>query len=132
MNNAAARHGAQPESPEKAFLDALRGGTAKVQQCDGCGHRFFFPRTHCPHCRSDRYTWVAMGSAGTIYSYSEIPAQGERPGRNVILVDMEDGFRMMSTCPACGPGALRIGMPVRAAVDSTTEPPRIVFEEVGQ
>ncbi|MNT78038.1 hypothetical protein D3C72_2172330 [compost metagenome] len=100
-----------------------------IQCCAGCGNRFYVPRTHCPQCRCADYNWVPMGCAGTLYSYSEIPAHGERPGRNVILVDMEDGFRMMSTCPACGPGELEIGMRLHARVDQSSEPPRIVFED---
>ncbi len=133
MNDASTRQAGPPESPEHAFLQALRQGTPKVQCCGACGKRFFFPRTHCPGCRSADYSWVPMGPAGTVYSYSEIPAHGDRPGRNVVLVDMEDGFRMMSTCPATGPGELRIGMAVRARVDDRAEPPRIVFfEEASQ
>ncbi|SCV00319.1 conserved hypothetical protein [Cupriavidus necator] len=119
----------QSDSPEQSFLAALRQGSPMIQCCDSCGNRFYFPRTHCPACRCADYTWVPMGRTGSLYSYSEIPAHGERPGRNVILVEMEDGFRMMSTCPACGPAELEIGMPLRARVDGSTEPPRIVFED---
>ncbi|SOY63003.1 Zn-ribbon domain-containing OB-fold protein [Cupriavidus taiwanensis] len=120
------------ESPEQAFFAALRAGTPKVQCCQGCGKRFFAPRTHCPVCRSSQYAWVSMTTAGTLYSYSEIPPQGGNPGRNVVLVDMADGFRMMSTVPGAGPGALAIGMRLTALVDAGTEPPRIVFEEDGK
>ncbi|SPA22597.1 conserved hypothetical protein [Cupriavidus taiwanensis] len=120
------------ESPELAFFAALRSGTPKVQCCRQCGKRFFIPRTHCPACRSTDYQWVPMTTAGTLYSYSEIPPQGANPGRNVVLVDMADGFRMMSTVPGAGPGALRVGMRVAARIDAGTEPPRIVFEEDGK
>ncbi len=120
------------ESPELAFFAALRSGTPKVQCCQRCGKRFFIPRTHCPVCRSTDYQWVPMTTAGTLYSYSEIPPQGASPGRNVVLVDMADGFRMMSTVPAAGPGELAIGMGLIARVDASTEPPRIVFEEGGK
>ncbi|MFJ4293156.1 Zn-ribbon domain-containing OB-fold protein [Cupriavidus sp. NPDC089707] len=119
----------QSNSPEHSFLAALRQGSPLIQCCDHCGNRFYFPRTHCPHCRCADYTWVPMGCTGTLYSYSEIPANRDQAARNVILVDLDDGFRMMSTCPACGPGELEIGMQLRARVDDSTEPPRIVFED---
>lgn len=127
MSDAQGLEVTQSNSPELSFLAALRQGSPMIQCCDRCGNRFYFPRTHCPHCRCADYTWVPMGCNGTLYSYSEIPARGDGPGRNVILVDMEDGFRMMSTCPERGPGELEIGMQLRARVDDSSEPPRIVF-----
>ncbi|QEZ43960.1 Zn-ribbon domain-containing OB-fold protein [Cupriavidus oxalaticus] len=120
------------ESPELAFFTALRSGAPKIQCCERCGKRFFIPRTHCPVCRSSRYEWVSMTPAGTLYSYSEIPSVSGNSGRNVVLVDMDDGFRMMSTVLMPGPGGLEIGMRLTALVDANTEPPRIVFEEAGK
>jgi len=114
------------------FFDALRQGTPMIQCCEACCKRFFFPRTHCPTCDAEHYTWVPMTRTGTLYSFSEIPGHGESAGRNVVLIDMDDGFRMMSTVHGAAPGTLTIGMRLRAIVDPGMEPPRLVLEEVSE
>lgn len=113
-------------SPEAVFLQALAAGQLKVQHCNSCRQAIFFPRTHCHKCGSDEYTWEAMSPGATLYSYSEIPGTDKSPARNVVLVDMDDGFRMMSTLPDAAQGALTIGMRLRARAD--VDGARIVFD----
>lgn len=123
-------HAAAHESPEARFLAELASGTAKVQSCQGCGRRFFQPRIQCPHCRSEDYCWEAMGLGGTVYSYSTVHAAANGAPYNVVLVDMDDGFRMMSTVPGITLDAGWIGARVQARVDTDTQPPRLVFAGV--
>ncbi|WP_052097363.1 Zn-ribbon domain-containing OB-fold protein [Achromobacter sp. RTa] len=118
-----ARHGSP--SPEAYFAEALRAGRLEVQVCRSCGHAFFFPRTHCTNCRSPEYAWRPMRAGATLYSYSEIPATPQAPARNVILADMDEGFRMMSTL--VGPGEPCIGMRLTARPDPQRA--RVVFEQ---
>lgn len=110
-------------SPESYFSEALRAGRLEVQACRSCGLSFFFPRTHCTHCRSQEYAWRPMRAGATLYSFSEIPATPQAPARNVILADMDEGFRMMSTL--LDPGDLRIGMRLTARPDPQRA--RVVF-----
>lgn len=127
MSEAKTKPGYSGESPEGQFFAALETGSAKVQQCSACGQRFFQPRTHCPHCRSEHYTWVPLSMTGVLHSFTNLPAQRERPTYNVVLVDMDDGFRMMSCCPGLELDMQSIGMPLRGRIDHHSEPPRIVF-----
>lgn len=113
-------------SPEAVFLQALRVNKLKTQRCGGCQKVIFFPRTNCHKCGSDEYTWEDMNPGATLYSYSEIPATEKSPARNVVLVDMDDGFRMMSTVPDAGPGELAMGMRLLARADAGAA--RIVFD----
>ena len=51
----------------------------------------------------------------------------------VVLVDVDEGFRMLSRVDAVAPEAVRIGMRVRARIlpgDSPGEAPYPVFEPV--
>jgi uncharacterized OB-fold protein len=118
---------AMPESPEQRFLAELATGTAKVQQCAECGQKFFQPRTHCPHCRSPRYSWAPLSMTGVLHSYTNLPAQKDRAAYNVVLVDMADGFRMMSTCPGMELDMSAIGQQLVAQIDLGCTPARIVF-----
>jgi len=112
-------------SPEAYFAEALRAGRLEIQVCRSCARAFFFPRTHCTHCRSQDYAWRPMRAGATLYSYSEIPATPQAPARNVILADMDEGFRMMSTL--VGAGELRIGSRLTARPDPQRA--RVVFEQ---
>jgi len=124
-----ARNMAQ-ESPEARFLQELATGEPKVQCCQGCGRRFYYPRIQCPHCRSVDYQWVPMSRGGTVYSYSTLfGAQGSEL-YNVVLVDMDDGFRLMSTCPGASMDMGWIGARVQARADLDAQPPRLVFGKV--
>lgn len=67
---------------------------------------------------------------GTLYSHSEIPASSKTPGRNVILVDMDDGFRMMSTLLDACAADLQIGLRVQASIDRLEDKPRVVFRRM--
>ena len=118
---------ATPESPEQRFLAELATGTAKVQQCADCEQKFFQPRTHCPHCHSARYNWVPLTMNGVLHSYTNLPAQKDRAAYNVVLVDMADGFRMMSTCPGMELDMNAIGQPLTARIDLGCTPARLVF-----
>lgn len=113
-------------SPEAVFLQALATGQLKVQRCCECRRVIFFPRTHCHQCGSDTYVWESMNPGGVLYSYSDIPQTANFPARNVVLVDMDDEFRMMSTVLQARPGELVMGMRLRARADS--ESARIVFD----
>jgi hypothetical protein len=68
-----------------------------------------------------------MGRDGRIYSFSNIPGRQDSPAYNVVLVDMNDGFRVMSACPGMELDASCIGMDVVASVDMEAVPPRLIF-----
>lgn len=65
-----------------------------------------------------------------MYSHSEIPATSKSPGRNVILVDMDDGFRMMSTLLDTGTADLQIGLRVQASIERLDDKARVVFRRM--
>lgn len=70
-----------------------------------------------------------MNPGGSIYAWTQIPETAQQAGRNIILVDMDDGFRMMSTLQNESTHGLQIGARVCASIDSATEPARVVFHE---
>ncbi len=119
-----------PASPDAHFQAALAEGRFEVQWCKACTRAFFFPRTHCPHCHAADHEWRRSTGTGTVYSHSEIPATSKTPGRNVILVDMDDGFRMMSTLLDATAEDLQIGTRVQASIDAHNDQARVVFRRL--
>jgi uncharacterized OB-fold protein len=83
-----------------------------------------FPRrVVCPVCGSAALADARSDGRGVVYSATTVHARGEPP-YDVALVDLDEGFRMMSTVAGIGPGEVRIGMAVRARTDDEG---RVVF-----
>ena len=106
-----------PSGPEKQYLDKLAAGRFEIQRCSACGKHVFYPRVLCPHCGSDRLDWVAPSGRGTVYSTTIVrrkPADGG--DYNIVLVDLEEGVRLLSRIAGVAPEQVRIGMAVRARI----------------
>lgn len=71
------------------------------QQCGGCGQIWYFRRSFCPHCGSERVAVKAASGRGTVYAttlVSRAPSEALRAfvPYKIILVDAEEGFRVMA------------------------------------
>jgi uncharacterized OB-fold protein len=75
----------------------------------------------CPVCGSRRLRDEHSAGAGVVYSTTTVHAR--EGARNVVLVDLDEGFRIMSEVVGMAPDDVRIGMAVRAGDDEG----RIVF-----
>lgn len=119
---------------EGAYAAFLSQGDWRIQRCDGCGRHVFYPRQMCPHCGSAALTWVRPQGTGRIYALTTIPParDGEQP-RHIVLVDLDEGVRLMSCvdpCPGDGP---RIGDRVRARIGTIAQDgqaPVVLFSTV--
>jgi uncharacterized OB-fold protein len=91
------------------------------QRCEDCGAAIHPRRVACPVCGSRRLADATSGGRGVVYSTTTVHA---REGvHNVALVDLEEGFRVMSEIAGMASDDVRIGMGVRARDDDG----RIVF-----
>lgn len=110
-----------PEAQYFAFLDE---GRFMVQRCQSCARHAFYPRTLCPHCGAQQQEWVQATGFGTVYSFSVIAGE---PARVIVLVDLEEGVRLMSQLEDVDTATVRIGLPVQARVQATGERAKVVF-----
>jgi uncharacterized OB-fold protein len=100
--------------------DPLRDWTVEqegivFQVCPSCAQRWYFRRRFCPHCGTAEPAVLQADGRGTVYSAAAVhraPSEAMRAYApyTIVLIDMDEGFRMM------GHGApdLRIGESVRA------------------
>jgi uncharacterized protein len=85
-----------------ALTDWTDGAEAVVyQSCVACRHVWYFRRTFCPACgASDPQTKRASGNgevyATTIVCRAATPEAKAHVPYAIVLVDMEEGFRMMA------------------------------------
>jgi uncharacterized OB-fold protein len=99
------------------FRRALDQGQFLIQQCAACTRAVFYPRMVCPHCGSDRLDWIEPSGAATVYSTTVVRARPQDGGdRNVALLDLAEGVRMMARVDGVAPADVTIGMAVQAQV----------------
>lgn len=109
--------------PLAEYHRRLGEGRFCLQHCEACGHAVFYPRFVCPYCHGSRLEWRDAAGTGTIYACTVINRSEKSGGPyNVVLVDLDEGVRMMSTVEA-EPETVTIGQRVRLEiVDRDGEP----------
>lgn len=120
--------------PDKQYAEALAAGQFRIQLCQDCHRHVFYPRNICPHCGGDALAWTTPAGTGTVYSTSVVRRKPDAGGDyNVVLVDLDEGVRMMSRVEGIAPAEVRIGLRVKARVapaKSDTEAALVVFDPV--
>jgi uncharacterized OB-fold protein len=97
------------------FWNGLRDNKLLIQRCGGCGKLRHPPRPMCPHCRSLQWEAIESSGRGTVYSYV-MPHEPKFPFFEypyvVVLVELEEGVRLVSNLTGIDPADVRPGMPV--------------------
>ena len=92
------------------------------------GGAVFYPRVIAPKTGKADLEWRISKGLGTVHATTVVhPQQGEP--YNVALIDVDEGFRMMSRVEDIAPEQVRIGQRVRFRVHRSggDEPPQPVF-----
>jgi uncharacterized OB-fold protein len=116
------------------FWDATREQRLVIQHCDDCGRAVWYPRVCCPFCSSIGLTWKQATGRGTIYAVSVqyrpgTPQLKDRVPYAVVLVDLDEGVRMMSNLVGGDPEQVEVGQTVRAAWEPLTDGRHLVVFE---
>jgi len=103
--------------PEQTYFRFLAQGAWRVPRCTACQRAVFYPRVLCPFCRASEFDWFEPSGSGTIHS-TTVMRRGERAGGdlNLCLIDLDEGFRMMSRVDGVAPDVLAIGNRVKAFI----------------
>lgn len=116
--------------PEAQWRAALAGGRFLLQRAQSSGTVFFPPRLAEPGTGETDLEWIEASGMGTIYSMTLVSQKPPAPPYNVVLVDLDEGARLMSRVEGIAPDALHIGLRVRARIVEEGDAPLLVFEPV--
>ncbi len=105
---------AQERSLDATYRRRLTEGVLAFQQCGG-GHAVFPPRPVCPTCGSRELAWAESAGEATIYSATTISPRDQDP-YTVVILDVAEGFRMMSRLDGPDATSATIGDDVRVEV----------------
>ncbi|MFB9794383.1 Zn-ribbon domain-containing OB-fold protein [Shinella granuli] len=114
------------QSPHGRFLEHAARGELAFQR-DSTGRAFFPPRLIAPKEGTDP-TWDVSVGTGAIHSLTLVRHKGEAP-LALAMIDLDEGFRIMSHVDAADPENLRIGDRVKVAFRPLADgqPPMPVF-----
>lgn len=97
------------------FWEALAAGRLVVQRCDGCAALRHPPQPMCPNCGSMEAGVHEVSGRGRIHSYTvhhHPPIPGFELPYAVVLVDLDEGVRMIVNVPSEQISQLAIGEPI--------------------
>ncbi len=125
-----------PEAPSKPipavtpnmaeFFAGAKSGKLMVQRCDGCGQLRFPACELCSRCLGTRASWVEVSGRGEVYSFN-IMHQVYHPGfarevpYAVVVIQLEEGPRMVSNLVGIKPHEIRCGMPVEVVFEKLND-----------
>ncbi len=110
----------------KEFYDFCRKGELRFQRCSDCGQWRHVPREMCAECGSFAWRWDLSSGRGTLFSWTVVeralhPDFEEETPYAVVVVEMDEGVRVISRMLDTPPDTLQIDMPVQVAFEHVTE-----------
>ncbi|MDP3767585.1 MAG: OB-fold domain-containing protein [Dehalococcoidia bacterium] len=116
------------------YWSAAKQRRLVVQRCDDCGAYRFPPELGCYACGSLRATWSPVSGRATLYTWTVahpplLPYFQERAPWPVVVVQLEEGPRMITNLVDVPPEEYEFGMPLVAEFeDVDDEVTLVVFQ----
>lgn len=111
-----------PELDTQAYWEATKQDKLIYQKCNACGSVVFTPRSHCTNCGSNDLQTLESKGEGTVYTYSVIrqnrqPAFAEMGAYSIAYIDLDEGFRVLSSVVGVADPTKDISVGMRVKVD---------------
>ena len=111
-----------PTPVTKPFFEAALDGRLSLQCCPRDGV-FYYPRTRCPRCLGDDWSWETLSGRGTVYAFTvdrvgHDPALASQVPFAVALVELEEGTRVVGNVVGCEVDDVRVGLEVEACFET--------------
>lgn len=114
--------------PEKEYFAHLAQGRFMLQRSRSSGRFYFHPRVAEPVTGARDLEWVAASGRGIVHATTVVRPKPPQQPYNVVLVDLEEGPRVMCRVEGIEPEAVRIGMKVRSRIGTQDDKPILLFE----
>jgi uncharacterized OB-fold protein len=105
-----------PGNVSRPFWDGCADGILRFQRCPKCGRAVFNPAPMCRWCGSLELQWEVSAGTGAVYSWTVV-WRPQSPAFHVpyapAIIDIEEGYQMLSCIIGCAPDEIHSGLPVR-------------------
>ncbi|MBF6630759.1 MAG: OB-fold domain-containing protein [Comamonas sp.] len=115
-------------SPLGTYRAYLQKEQLAYQYSPEAGRAVFFPRLVCPFSGSTHLEWRVSKGLGEVHASTVVYPKDAQP-YNVALIELDEGFRMMSRVEDMDPHNVKIGQRVRVrfVVEAGAPAPLPVF-----
>ncbi|MHB2022206.1 MAG: Zn-ribbon domain-containing OB-fold protein [Mycobacteriales bacterium] len=108
------------------FQIVVATGQLHLQQCLECSSYSHPPRYYCRCCFSPNWRFVPVAGSGQVYSYTVSHYTAEAAWRDelpfaTVVVELEEGPRLVASAVVADPAELRLGQRVHVAVQARSE-----------
>jgi hypothetical protein len=108
----------RPTAESGPFWEGCAHGVLRYQRCAQCGTVQRIPRSLCAHCHATALTWHDAAGFGRVLSHTTVhrapsAAFREEVPYAIALIDMDEGFRLMTNVAGGASAPLAIGARVR-------------------
>lgn len=108
------------------FYEWCRRGELRVQRCLSCQSWRHPPREMCAECGGWDWEWAKSGGRGRVFSWTTStralhPAFKPEAPYAAVVVEMDEGVRLLSRVVDCVPDELTIAMRVEVVFERATD-----------
>lgn len=116
-----------PEGAEARWRAALEEGRLLLQRGVASGRAFFPPRIAEPGT-GESAEWFEATGGGTVYSLTWVEQKPPALPYNVVIVELDEGVRLMSRVEGVSAEQLTIGMRVKARIGRDEDAAILLFD----
>jgi uncharacterized protein len=107
------------------FYDYCKKHELRFQHCTNCGTWRHVPRDMCAKCGSFVWEWAKSSGKGKLFSWTTamqpmLPQFADLVPYSPVVIEMDEGVRLVSWLTNVPPEELRLGLPVEVVFDDVT------------
>lgn len=116
----------QPEGLNAEFYAHCAAGELRFQRCLACSAWRHPPRARCAACGSGEWEWALASGRGAVYSWTVThrpidPGFADEVPYAVLVVEMEEGPRVVGNLRDLAPSELTLGLPVEVVFEKVSD-----------
>lgn len=117
----------RPTVETQPFWQAAAEGRLIFQSCTACGHAQFPPSSRCARCQNDTLQWRESARSGRLHTFTIVHRAPTAAFKAdvpyvIALVDLDEGFRLMTNLRGAVADAVAIGDRVHIEFEQTEGP----------
>jgi uncharacterized OB-fold protein len=110
----------------RLYFEGTAQGELRIRHCRSCDSLFRFAHAWCPQCWSADLDFKVASGRGRIETFTVVhqapyPSFEDRIPYVIVLIELEEGVRIMSNIVHCDPGEVAIGSQVAVTYEERGE-----------
>jgi uncharacterized protein len=106
------------------FWEGCNDGRLVLPRCSACGTPALRAFSLCPHCHAAALAWDTSAGRGSLYSWTVVwraPHPAFTTPYAPAVVQLDEGWWILSAVVGCTPDALRDGLPLQVEFHSASD-----------